>query len=188
MAIDALFTSRIILERDGRSDIPLSPYPPVVLDDSTWLDISEWSLLLFGIVLVIGLAGEYRSKRYEKEFAMVVIIGVFGELLADGGIFLFSDRLLSAQGLAITGLTDQLKTTQTTLCKAVADNAVLLAIQQSQSREIERLRNKHSGPFTWSVSVVFPYIDMPPNSTAGAYNIGRFTPDTDITVRSSRQD
>ncbi len=120
---------------------------------------------------------------------MVVIIGVLGELLADGGIFLFSDRLLSGQGIAITGLTDQLKTTQetlkttqATLSKAVADNAVLLAIQQSQSQEIERLRNKQDGPFTWSVSLVFPHIDMPPNSTAGAYNIASFTPGTDITV------
>ncbi|MGA2590468.1 MAG: hypothetical protein ABSH32_11165 [Bryobacteraceae bacterium] len=64
---------------------------------STALDISEWSLLVFGTLLTIGLIGEYSEsptwKRREKVFEMLVIIGVAGEIFADGGIFLFSRRL-----------------------------------------------------------------------------------------------
>jgi hypothetical protein len=59
------------------------------------LNISEYLLLLFGLVLVIGLIGEYRPKweSRKKLFELLVIIGVAGELLADGGIFAFSRRL-----------------------------------------------------------------------------------------------
>ena len=61
------------------------------------LDTSEIVLLLFGILLTVGLIGEYaksdRWKRHVKTFEMLVIIGVAGELLADGGIFLFSSHL-----------------------------------------------------------------------------------------------
>jgi hypothetical protein len=61
------------------------------------LDTSEIVLLLFGVLLTVGLIGEYakseRWKRHVKIFEMLVIIGVAGELLADGGIFLFSSHL-----------------------------------------------------------------------------------------------
>jgi hypothetical protein len=64
---------------------------------STALDISEVALLGFGLLLVAGLIGEYaKSERWKKHvrvFEMFVIIGVAGELLADGGIFLFSRHL-----------------------------------------------------------------------------------------------
>jgi hypothetical protein len=58
---------------------------------------SEYALLLFGIILVVGLVGEYATsekwKKHVKVFEMLVIIGVAGELFADGGIFLFSRAL-----------------------------------------------------------------------------------------------
>jgi hypothetical protein len=61
------------------------------------LDISEIALLVFGVLLVVGLVGEYAEsekwKRYVKTFEMFVILGVAGELFADGGIFLFSSHL-----------------------------------------------------------------------------------------------
>lgn len=61
------------------------------------LDISEVALLLFGLLLVAGLIGEYREsvkwKKWVKMFELFVIIGVAGELLADGAIFLFSAHL-----------------------------------------------------------------------------------------------
>src|SRR5450432_3305272 len=61
------------------------------------LGTSEIVLLLFGILLTVGLIGEYakseRWKRHVKTFEMLVISGVAGELLADGGIFLFSSHL-----------------------------------------------------------------------------------------------
>jgi hypothetical protein len=73
------------------------------------LDISEIALLLFGILLVVGLIGEYakseRWKRYVRTFEMFVIVGVAGELLADGGIFLFSSHLQTIADLEISDLT-----------------------------------------------------------------------------------
>jgi hypothetical protein len=76
---------------------------------STALDISEIALLLFGVLLVAGLIGEYakseRWKRRVKIFEMFVIIGVAGELLADGGIFLFSRQLQTIADLEIAEIT-----------------------------------------------------------------------------------
>src|SRR5262245_39271142 len=60
---------------------------------SVALHISEVLLLVFGIVLVIGLIGEYWELDRKKLWGLLVIIGVAGELLADGGIFAFSERL-----------------------------------------------------------------------------------------------
>jgi hypothetical protein len=60
------------------------------------LDISEWALFGFGLLLVLGLIVEYRAvhgTRWMKFGEMLVIIGVAGELVADGGIFLCSGHL-----------------------------------------------------------------------------------------------
>jgi hypothetical protein len=74
----------------------------------TALNLSESLLLLFGLLLVVGLIGEYaesdRWKKYVKVFEMCVIIGVAGELFADGGIFLFSSRLQTIADLEIAAL------------------------------------------------------------------------------------
>jgi hypothetical protein len=72
---------------------------------SSSLLASEVFLFLFGAVLVLGLIGEYREswKRHIKKFEMLVIIGVAGELLADGGVFFFSERL---QTIAETEISD----------------------------------------------------------------------------------
>jgi hypothetical protein len=63
----------------------------------TSLAISEVALLLFGLLLVVGLIGEYAKsekwRKYIKVFEIFVILGVAGELIADGGIFLFSSHL-----------------------------------------------------------------------------------------------
>jgi hypothetical protein len=73
------------------------------------LDTSEIVLLLFGILLTVGLIGEYakseRWKRRVKTFEMLVIIGVAGELMADGGIFLFSSHLQTIADHEIAELT-----------------------------------------------------------------------------------
>lgn len=61
-----------------------------------WLEVSEWMLLVSGIVLVVGIIGEIRSSewgRWLKRFEYIVLIGVAGELVADGGVFLFSAHL-----------------------------------------------------------------------------------------------
>ena len=75
---------------------------------TTALNWSELALLVFGIVLVAGLVGEYRTlephSRRMKFFEMLVIIGVLGELIADGGIFLFSSNLQTIADTEIAGV------------------------------------------------------------------------------------
>lgn len=58
-----------------------------------WLHFSEAGLLVFALILVIGLVGEYAKPSRTKMFELFVIAGVLGELLFDGGIFGFSGRL-----------------------------------------------------------------------------------------------
>jgi hypothetical protein len=59
------------------------------------LNWSEVFLLLCGIILVVGIVGEESEKWevHKKLFVALVIAGVAGELIADGGIFLFSHQL-----------------------------------------------------------------------------------------------
>ncbi len=77
---------------------------------STALDLSEYALLFFGLVLVVGIFGEYkkvpkRFARWPKElFEILVMVGVAGELLGDGGVFLFSHRLQTLEGADIQAL------------------------------------------------------------------------------------
>lgn len=68
------------------------------------LDVSEIVLLIFGAILVLGLVGEYCEglKRWIKLFELLVIFGVAGELLADGGIFAFSKRLQTLADVEIS--------------------------------------------------------------------------------------
>src|SRR5438874_8898702 len=76
---------------------------------SVALLVSEIALLLFGLLLVIGLIGEYakseRWKKHVRTFELFVIIGVAGELFADGAIFLFSTHLQTIAELEIAHLT-----------------------------------------------------------------------------------
>jgi len=64
---------------------------------SSALHISELAVLLFGLLLVVGLIGELsKSEKWKvrlRMFELMVIIGVAGELMGDGGIFVFSERL-----------------------------------------------------------------------------------------------
>src|ERR1700733_1231390 len=75
---------------------------------SAALDVSEIALLFFGVLLVVGLIGEYaesqRWKKSLKTFEMLVILGVAGELLADGGIFVFSAHLQTIADSEIAAL------------------------------------------------------------------------------------
>lgn len=61
-----------------------------------WLSGSEAALLGFGLLLVIGVVGEMRLPFWstrQKWFEVLVIIGIAGELLGDGGVFFFSAHL-----------------------------------------------------------------------------------------------
>jgi hypothetical protein len=68
-----------------------------------WLSMSEWTLLICGILLSAGVLGEYLADHKKKEYpffkkrkhliARLIIMAIAGELFADGGIFFFGDRL-----------------------------------------------------------------------------------------------
>jgi hypothetical protein len=64
---------------------------------STALDGSEIALLVFGLLLVVGAVGESAKsdnwKSWHGFFELLVIMAVAGELIADGGIFVFSKHL-----------------------------------------------------------------------------------------------
>lgn len=77
---------------DSGMDTLLSFSKSAINSALTW---SEYALLLFGAILVIGLIGE-EIKNWEvrkRLFVALVIIGVAGECFADAGIFLFSHAL-----------------------------------------------------------------------------------------------
>jgi hypothetical protein len=61
-----------------------------------WLDASEILLLVFAVVVVIGVVGEHRCGWPHPKaelFTILVAIGCGGELMADGGVFVFSRQL-----------------------------------------------------------------------------------------------
>jgi hypothetical protein len=65
---------------------------------TTALDVSEVLLLVFGAVLTTGVLGEYKKfprllRASVATFELMVVIGIAGELLADGAIFVFSRHL-----------------------------------------------------------------------------------------------
>jgi hypothetical protein len=69
-------------------------------ETSTALDTSEWGLLIFGLILTIGALGEYKmlprlALKFvpHKVFEFIVAVGIAGEFIADGGVFLFSRHL-----------------------------------------------------------------------------------------------
>jgi hypothetical protein len=60
------------------------------------LNLSEWSLLICGVALAIGIAGEIRSGiwRLSKHVCEYLVLwAVLGELISDGGVFFFSSQL-----------------------------------------------------------------------------------------------
>lgn len=78
---------------------------------SVALDTSEWLLLIFGALLGIGIIGEYAQRKWWKDriryWQICVIVGVLGELLSDGSIFLFSRRLQRLEGAELTDLSNK---------------------------------------------------------------------------------
>jgi hypothetical protein len=75
-------------------------------------------LLLFGVLLVVGLIGEYtksdRWKKRERMFMMFVIVGVAGELVADGGIFTLSAHLQTLSDLEVARLNEKAESANAT--------------------------------------------------------------------------
>jgi hypothetical protein len=123
-----------------------------------WLNASEWALLIFGTLLVGGLIIEYRAQhgsRWMKLGELLVILGVAGELLGDGGIFLFSSHLQAIADTEIAELTTKLGTARdlaegaasaSKVAKDNSDAAVksssdALVISKAARREADSLEN-----------------------------------------------
>src|SRR5665213_263036 len=71
----------------------------------TGLESSEWALLIFGVILVVGVVGELKALWWSvwvKRFEWIVLIGIAGELIADGGLFFFSSQLQGISDLEVT--------------------------------------------------------------------------------------
>jgi len=92
---------------------------------STILHVGEVALLVTSMIVVIGLVGEARKSwvAWHHVFAMLVIVGVAGELISDGLIFTSSDRLQTIQETEISHLnrgTEELRTKNLVLEAQVA--------------------------------------------------------------------
>ena len=74
------------------------------------LNISEWILLFSGLILVIGIFGEYKKLPRRlliwptAVFEIMVMVGVAGELIGDAAVSLFSRHLETISGLEIASL------------------------------------------------------------------------------------
>lgn len=78
---------------------------------SLLLHISEIFLLISGLVLLVGLVGEYakspRWVKHVKVFEILVVLGVAGELIADGGMIVFTEHLQTIEGTRIHDLNNK---------------------------------------------------------------------------------
>jgi hypothetical protein len=74
----------------------------------TALHVSEIVLLAGGLLLLVGIWGEYRKKekweKYLGAFQIMVLAGIGVELLGDAGVFLFSESLQRLEGADIQAL------------------------------------------------------------------------------------
>lgn len=89
---------------------------------------------------------------------------------------------LSEANKTISQLSDAIKVAQGTASKAERDNASLVSIEKQQAQDIDRLRNKQDGPFTWNMSFMMPSFRSEPGPPLPVPFVGSFTPDRDITI------
>jgi hypothetical protein len=111
-----------------------------------WVIVGELLLIVASIAVVVGLYEETRTeiwapptpriKLLHTIFIWFVTIGVAGELLADGDIFLFSHRLQSIQELEIARLNER---------AAGAEKAAGEANERAAKAELELARLKSPG-------------------------------------------
>ena len=117
---------------------------------SVGLDLSEWALLVFGALLVGGLVIEFRAQhgsRWMKIGEVLVIIGVFGELMGDGGIFLFSRYLQKISDKEIAVLTHESDTAKEQTARLELDAMKLQEQLIAQGSRTALLYGKNRGAF-----------------------------------------
>jgi hypothetical protein len=90
-----------------------------------------------------GLIGEYaksdRWKKHVKLFELLVIIGVAGELIADGGIFLFSSHLQTIAEAEIGEVTKQAGDAKLSANEAKASAVAAREIVRVLTNQVEAL-------------------------------------------------
>src|SRR5580704_14840117 len=106
-------------------------------ESATGLKVAEWLLLVSGLTLLWGAAGEYledhgklhklpRWLRWTKLiFILMVVGGLIGEFIGDAGVFVFSEELQSIDDQELTRLGDTATSLETRLksVSGAVDNA-----------------------------------------------------------------
>src|ERR1700733_4476761 len=110
------------------------------------LDASELLLLMCGLILAFGAAGEYleeherlpRWMKWAREprlvFVWMVSISLFGEFAGDAGVYIFSGHLQSISDMELT----QLKNENLKLQGQVGDTAEKLRLANERFDTIEK--------------------------------------------------
>ena len=103
-------------------------------ESATGLKAAEWVLLVSGLILLWGAAGEYledHKKLYKLPrwlqwtkfvFVLMVVGGLIGEFIGDAGVFVFSEELQSIEDQELTRLGDTATSLENRL-KSVSDSA-----------------------------------------------------------------
>lgn len=107
-----------------------------------WLSRSELGLVVFAVIVIVGLIGEYVEGRRAKKWIpdphpnripwhtvweWVVIAGIVGELFADGGVWVTSDGLQAISNREGTELRTQAADALDKAAKAERDATNLMA-------------------------------------------------------------
>jgi len=115
---------------------------------SALLDWAEGSLVAFGAILALGIIGEYSKsdkwKGRKRMFEIMVIVGVAGELFADGGIFLFSRNLQTRSDSELVAMGKRLEQTNADLVEAGNGIRAALRIAADAKRDVASERTAAS--------------------------------------------
>jgi hypothetical protein len=108
------------------------------------LDWSEIFLLVSGLLVAIGVWGEQTKSRWKKwvrTFEVLVVLGVAGELIADGAVFVFSRHLQAISDAEVVSAETRLGTDEKIAATLQQDNLKLkgsLAVEERATSEARK--------------------------------------------------
>ena len=112
-------------------------------DAKSWLRINEKLLIAVSFLLAVGILGEWPdSEKWKKTFwykaaKMAVILGVFGEILGDAGIFESEGRLQVLQDAELGSAVRQSTEARTTAGNALDSNKTLEGKVNAEKKNVE---------------------------------------------------